>query len=113
MAETEGFEPSVREYPVRRFSKPLVSATHPRLRKAAKRRYRGRFPQLQPRASLGYDLQPHVEVHLLPRVEHPHAERWPVGLRRVERGIGVSHGLGDESTPVRRRIELEETRVGR
>jgi hypothetical protein len=33
LAETEGFEPSVREYPVRRFSKPLVSATHPRLRK--------------------------------------------------------------------------------
>ena len=32
LAETEGFEPSVREYPVRRFSKPLVSATHPRLR---------------------------------------------------------------------------------
>ena len=33
MAETEGFEPSVRVIPVRRFSKPLVSATHPRLRK--------------------------------------------------------------------------------
>ena len=33
VAETEGFEPSVRESPVRRFSKPLVSATHPRLRK--------------------------------------------------------------------------------
>ena len=32
LAETEGFEPSVREFPVRRFSKPLVSATHPRLR---------------------------------------------------------------------------------
>ena len=32
VAETEGFEPSVRESPVRRFSKPLVSATHPRLR---------------------------------------------------------------------------------
>ena len=32
MAETEGFEPSVGEYPLRRFSKPLVSATHPRLR---------------------------------------------------------------------------------
>src|SRR5438270_4919874 len=32
LAETEGFEPSVRESPVRRFSKPLVSATHPRLR---------------------------------------------------------------------------------
>ena len=31
MAETEGFEPSVR-FPVRRFSKALVSATHPRLR---------------------------------------------------------------------------------
>lgn len=34
MAETEGFEPSVR-FPVRRFSKALVSATHPRLRAAA------------------------------------------------------------------------------
>jgi hypothetical protein len=32
MAETEGFEPSVPVNPVRRFSKPLVSATHPRLR---------------------------------------------------------------------------------
>ncbi len=32
VAETEGFEPSVRVNPVRRFSKPLVSATHPRLR---------------------------------------------------------------------------------
>ncbi len=31
LAETEGFEPSVR-FPVRRFSKALVSATHPRLR---------------------------------------------------------------------------------
>src|SRR4051812_8166215 len=32
LAETEGFEPSVRDLPIRRFSKPLVSATHPRLR---------------------------------------------------------------------------------
>src|SRR3546814_19688343 len=32
LAETEGFEPSVPDLPVRRFSKPLVSATHPRLR---------------------------------------------------------------------------------
>ena len=32
VAETEGFEPSVPDLPVRRFSKPLVSATHPRLR---------------------------------------------------------------------------------
>ncbi len=32
MAETEGFEPSVGVIPLRRFSKPLVSATHPRLR---------------------------------------------------------------------------------
>ena len=31
VAETEGFEPSVPDLPVRRFSKPLVSATHPRL----------------------------------------------------------------------------------
>ncbi len=42
MAETEGFEPSVPDLPVRRFSKPLVSATHPRLRiAAAKRAYSG------------------------------------------------------------------------
>ena len=34
VAETEGFEPSVPDLPVRRFSKPLVSATHPRLRMA-------------------------------------------------------------------------------
>jgi hypothetical protein len=33
LAETEGFEPSVGVIPLRRFSKPLVSATHPRLRK--------------------------------------------------------------------------------
>ena len=32
VAETEGFEPSVGVIPLRRFSKPLVSATHPRLR---------------------------------------------------------------------------------
>ena len=31
VAETEGFEPSVPDLPVRRFIKPLVSATHPRL----------------------------------------------------------------------------------
>ena len=31
LAETEGFEPSVGVIPLRRFSKPLVSATHPRL----------------------------------------------------------------------------------
>lgn len=37
VAETEGFEPSVPDLPVRRFSKPLVSATHPRLRIAAAR----------------------------------------------------------------------------
>src|SRR3546814_17802774 len=32
LAETEGFEPSVPDLPVRRFSKPLVSANHPRPR---------------------------------------------------------------------------------
>ena len=39
LAETEGFEPSVGVNPPRRFSKPLVSATHPRLRITAKWRY--------------------------------------------------------------------------
>src|SRR5690606_32649680 len=48
MAETEGFEPSVPDLPVRRFSKPLVSATHPRLRIAAARAgYSGGFQQRQ------------------------------------------------------------------
>ena len=37
LAETEGFEPSVGVIPLRRFSKPLVSATHPRLRSSPKR----------------------------------------------------------------------------
>src|SRR5436190_23851642 len=32
LAVTEGFEPSVRIYPVQRFSKPPPSATRPRLR---------------------------------------------------------------------------------
>jgi hypothetical protein len=41
MAETEGFEPSVRVNPVRRFSKPLVSATHPRLREGQSAGYSG------------------------------------------------------------------------
>ena len=53
LAETEGFEPSVREFPVRRFSKPLVSATHPRLRvrlHAGKAGYSGGFRKLQPQA---------------------------------------------------------------
>ena len=43
VAETEGFEPSVREFPVRRFSKPLVSATHPRLRMRPLRRSSGGY----------------------------------------------------------------------
>lgn len=38
LAETEGFEPSVPDLPVRRFSKPLVSATHPRLQRVWHRR---------------------------------------------------------------------------
>src|SRR3546814_9766126 len=40
LAETEGFEPSVGVIPLRRFSKPLVSATHPRLRMCRTRGYR-------------------------------------------------------------------------
>jgi hypothetical protein len=39
LAETEGFEPSVGVIPLRRFSKPLVSATHPRLRLRQDRGY--------------------------------------------------------------------------
>ena len=37
-AESEGFEPSVRVNPVRRFSKPLVSATHPTLQGLCQKR---------------------------------------------------------------------------
>ena len=53
LAETEGFEPSVREFPVRRFSKPLVSATHPRLRKRLRSRgYIGQISRQQPDHSI-------------------------------------------------------------
>ena len=38
LAETEGFEPSVGLNTLRRFSKPLVSATHPRLREGPSER---------------------------------------------------------------------------
>ena len=49
LAETEGFEPSVGVIPLRRFSKPLVSATHPRLREVDRERgYRGGFAKVQP-----------------------------------------------------------------
>ena len=41
VAETEGFEPSVPLNGVRRFSKPLVSATHPRLRRCRALGYSG------------------------------------------------------------------------
>ena len=58
LAETEGFEPSVPDLPVRRFSKPLVSATHPRLQtwperplgagqRLGEKRYNGGFPARQ------------------------------------------------------------------
>jgi hypothetical protein len=53
LAETEGFEPSVREFPVRRFSKPLVSATHPRLRMRGAQTFRGKVEHEQHRAG-GY-----------------------------------------------------------
>src|SRR5438445_8305446 len=51
LAETEGFEPSVREFPVRRFSKPLVSATHPRLRMRSAQTVRGTVEHEQLRAA--------------------------------------------------------------
>ncbi len=47
LAEREGFEPSVEVYPLRRFSKPLVSATHPSLQAE---RLRSRTMHKRPRA---------------------------------------------------------------
>src|SRR4051812_3390868 len=118
LAETEGFEPSVREFPVRRFSKPLVSATHPRLRKAASKSgraaYIGRVPDLQPERQLfPNDLQPHVEAHRFPGIKHAHSKFRPLLFRRVQRGIGVGHRLRDEDAAGLRRIELEEASFGR
>ena len=83
LAETEGFEPSVREFPVRRFSKPLVSATHPRLRMRLRKRrlYKAVSPGFNRRQSGGIDLEPHVEAHLLARLEHAHAELRPFAPR--------------------------------
>src|SRR5438552_3040053 len=112
MAETEGFEPSVREYPVRRFSKPLVSATHPRLQRRLKRRgYSGRFSNLQPERSDGDHVDPHVEDCCLPWLKHAHAKLPPLLLRRIERGVGVGHRFGGEDAAGRRRIDLEEFRL--
>src|SRR5438445_4104794 len=72
VAETEGFEPSVREFPVRRFSKPLVSATHPRLRVQPRCRKRGlyRADSLASTGtgSTGDHIKAHVEAHLFARV---------------------------------------------
>ena len=48
LAETEGFEPSVGVIPLRRFSKPLVSATHPRLRDRPRAAYIGAISKVQP-----------------------------------------------------------------
>ena len=115
MAETEGFEPSVRESPVRRFSKPLVSATHPRLRERPKAAaYIGEISRLQPaRLLFDRDVQSHVEAHGLARIEDPHAKLGPVALRFVQRGVGVGDWLGDADPAACRRIDLEESRLGR
>src|SRR5437763_5608263 len=114
VAETEGFEPSVREFPVRRFSKPLVSATHPRLRMRPRMRgYISQFPPLQPDRSSSNDIEPHGEAHRLARIQHPHAEFGPLAFRRVKRRIGVRDRLSDEDATILWRIELKETRSGR
>jgi hypothetical protein len=52
VAETEGFEPSVRVIPVRRFSKPLVSATHPRLRMRRSAAIAGACPPINGRVAI-------------------------------------------------------------
>src|SRR5437764_751333 len=101
LAETEGFEPSVREFPVRRFSKPLVSATHPRLRRGPEsprlyaRCYIGQFSPLQPERRLfGDHVEPGVKLHLRFGIEHAKAELGPALLRLVQRGIGMGHRFG-------------------
>src|SRR3954464_4441771 len=116
VAETEGFEPSVREFPVRRFSKPLVSATHPRLRVRPLRRKAGYIsanPKLQPeRAQLfRNDLKTHVEAHGFSGIEHAHSKFAPLAFGRVEGRISVRHGLGHENSALSRRVDLEELRL--
>ena len=125
MAETEGFEPSVRESPVRRFSKPLVSATHPRLRMRSAQAFRGKAereqqgeaivaasPPFNRDGSLDPDFQPHFEIRLLLRFEQLNAQRRPILLRLVERCIGMADGLGIEGAGSHRRIDLEKACIG-
>src|SRR3954465_11508970 len=84
LAETEGFEPSVREFPVRRFSKPLVSATHPRLRDGLERGlYKPTSEASTCRRSAGNNLHAHVEPHVLPRLEDAEAKVGPLLFRSV------------------------------
>ena len=116
MAETEGFEPSVREFPVRRFSKPLVSATHPRLRErpGARGLYKAAFARfnLNPRYLATTSIRI-VEAHRLARLEHPHSELGPFSSGAFSAAFAWVTGSATKIPPARRRIKLEETRFGR
>ena len=53
-----------------------------------------------------------VVIAVFARLKHAKTELRPLILRGVERGIGVGHRFGNKETALRRRIELEETRIG-
>ena len=125
LAETEGFEPSVRESPVRRFSKPLVSATHPRLRMRSAQAFRGKAehkqqaeaieaasPPFNRGESLDSDLNAHFEIRFLLRFEQPDAQRRPIFFRLVESSVGMANRLRIEGAGSDRRIDLKEACVG-
>src|SRR6476619_4298522 len=70
-------------------------------------------PKLQPERQLfRNDVDPHGKLHLFAGREDPHTEDRPLFFGRVESGVRVGHGLGDEYAAGDRRIELEEMRVG-
>ena len=125
MAETEGFEPSVRVIPVRRFSKPLVSATHPRLRMRSAQAFRGKAERKQQGEaieagslpfnrdeSLHADLDAHLEIRLFLRFEQLDSKRGPILFRLVERSVGMADRFGIEGTGPGRRVNLKKARVG-
>jgi len=79
-----------------------------------KARYIRANPKLQPERQLfRSDVDAHAELHFLAWRQDPHAKRRPLFFGRVEGGICVGHGFGDEDAPSARRVELEEMCVGR
>jgi hypothetical protein len=77
LAETEGFEPSVGVIPLRRFSKPLVSATHPRLRAGA-----GRAITVGPGGGKGA-WEGNYQTRLTPNQTHLAARSLPLQPQRI------------------------------